>query len=67
MAEALSTAQKISQRSPMALRLSRIAIDQGMSASFEEILELEASHLLTCTLAGNEKAFVEKRLKEMKK
>ena len=38
-----------------------------MSASFEEILELEASHLLTCTLAGNEKAFVEKRLKEMKK
>jgi enoyl-CoA hydratase/carnithine racemase len=67
MDEALTTAQKISQRSPMALKLSRIAIDQGMSASFEEILELEASHLLTCTLAGNEKTFVEKRLKEMKK
>ena len=67
MDEALALAQKISQRSPMALGLSRIAIDQGMSASFEEILELEASHLLTCTLAGNEKAFVEKRLKEMKK
>lgn len=67
MDEALVTAQKISQRSPMALKLSRIAIDQGMSASFEEILELEASHLLTCTLAGNEKTFVEKRLKEMKK
>lgn len=67
MDEALSMAQKIAQRSPMALRLSRIAIDQGMSASFEEILELEASHLLTCTLAGNEKTFVEKRLREMKK
>ncbi|MBW2514110.1 MAG: enoyl-CoA hydratase/isomerase family protein, partial [Deltaproteobacteria bacterium] len=39
MDEALSMAQKIAQRSPMALRLSRIAIDQGMSASFEEILE----------------------------
>jgi len=67
MDEALSMARKIAQRSPLALKLSRIAIDQGMSASFEEILELEASHLLTCTLAGNEKAFVEKRLKEMKK
>ena len=67
MDAAMATAQKISQRSPMALKLSRIAIDQGMSASFEEILELEASHLLTCTLTGNEKAFVEKRLKEMKK
>ena len=67
MDEALAMAQQIARRSPMALKLSRIAIDQGMSASFEEILELEASHLLACTLAGNEKSFVERRLKEMKK
>jgi enoyl-CoA hydratase len=67
MDETLAMAQKISRRSPMALKFSRIAIDQGMSASFEEILELEASHLLACALAGNEKTFVENRLKEMKK
>jgi enoyl-CoA hydratase len=64
---AIGMAQQIAKRSPLALRLSRIALDQGMSASFEEILELEASHLLVCTLAGNEKSFVERRLAEMKK
>ena len=64
--EALSLAHKIGQKSPLALRLSRIAIDQGLHSSFEQTLELEASHLLTCVGAQNQKSFVEKKLKKMK-
>jgi enoyl-CoA hydratase len=64
--EALSLAHKIGQKSPLALKLSRIAIDQGLHSSFEQTLELEASHLLTCVGAQNQKSFVEKKLKKMK-
>ena len=64
--KALSLAHKIGQKSPLALRLSRIAIDQGLHSSFEQTLELEASHLLTCVGAQNQKSFVEKKLKKMK-
>ncbi len=65
--EALAMARKIGQRSPLALKLSRIAIDQGLDASFEQILEIEASHLLICVGAQNQAEFVERRLAEMKK
>jgi enoyl-CoA hydratase len=67
IAETLQVCQKINQRSPLALRLSRIAIDQGLHSSFEQILELEASHMLTCVQAEDQKQFVEKKLKAMKK
>ena len=43
--EAMAMAATIGERSPLALRLSRIAIDQGLHASFEQTLELEAAHL----------------------
>jgi hypothetical protein len=54
-------------KSPLALKLSRMAIDQGLHSSFEQILELEADHLMICVGAQNQKTFVEKELTEMKK
>ncbi|WP_457551356.1 enoyl-CoA hydratase/isomerase family protein [Desulfobacula sp.] len=65
MDESMMMAQKIASRSPLAVSLSRTAIDQGMEASFDQILELEKNHLLICAQNGTE--FVEKRLKEMGK
>jgi len=65
MDESMTMAEKIASRSPLATSLSRIAIDQGMEASFDQTLELEKTHLLVCAQSGTE--FVEKRLKEMGK
>jgi enoyl-CoA hydratase len=65
LAAAMAMAETLSHRSPLALRLSKIAIDQGISASFEQVMALETSHLLTC--AQSETALVEKRLAQMKK
>ena len=65
MDESMIMSKKIASRSPLAVNLSRTAIDQGMEASFDQILELEKSHLLICAQSGTE--FVEKRLKEMDK
>jgi enoyl-CoA hydratase len=65
--EALAMAGKISNKSPLALKLSRIAIDQGLHSSFEQTLELEAGHLLTCVGAQNQEKFVERKLEKMKK
>jgi len=64
--EALAMARRIAEKSPLALKLSRIAIDQGLHSSFEQTLELEASHLLTCVGAQNQKKFVERKLEKMK-
>ncbi|MBW2443892.1 MAG: enoyl-CoA hydratase/isomerase family protein [Deltaproteobacteria bacterium] len=63
---ALALARKISEKSPLALKLSRIAIDQGLHSSFEQTLELEASHLLTCVAARNQERFVASKLQKMK-
>ncbi len=65
MTESMAMAEKIASRSPLATSLSRTAIDHGMEASFDQIMELEKSHLLICGQSGTD--FVEKRLKEMKK
>jgi enoyl-CoA hydratase/carnithine racemase len=65
MDESMIMAEKIATRSPLATSLSRTAIDQGMEASFDQIMELEKNHLLICAQSGTE--FVEKRLKEMGK
>lgn len=64
--QAMAMCRSINERSPLATKLSRIAIDQGLSASFEQILELEASHLLTCINANEQQAFVDGKLKNMK-
>ena len=63
--QAMEMCRSINQRSPLAIKLSRIAIDQGLNASFEQILELEASHLLTCMNSNEQQALVEKKLKTM--
>jgi enoyl-CoA hydratase len=65
MAESMAMAEKIATRSPLAISLSRTALDHGMEASFDQIMELEKSHLIICAQSGTE--FVEKRLKEMNK
>jgi enoyl-CoA hydratase len=65
--ETLGMANKIGEKSPLALKLSRIAIEQGLHSSFEQILEIEANHLLICISAQNQKEFVQKKLQKMKK
>lgn len=64
--EAMAMAQKIERKSPLALKLPRIAIDQGLHSSFEQTLELEASHLLMCAAAQNQQTFVADKLAKMK-
>ena len=64
-AEAMAMAQKIGLKSPLALKLSRIAIDQGLHSSFEQTLDLEASHLLMCAAAQNQESFVAQKLAKM--
>lgn len=66
MDQAMKMCRSINERSPLALKLSRIAIDQGMSASFEQILELEASHLLTCINSNQQQDLVDSKLENMK-
>ncbi|UCD81840.1 MAG: enoyl-CoA hydratase/isomerase family protein [Desulfobacterales bacterium] len=65
-AETMAMAQRIGEKSPLALKLSRIAIDQGLHSSFEQTLELEASHLLICAAAQNQETLVTRKLKKMK-
>ena len=65
MEEAMDVAQKIALRSPLALRLSRSAIEQGLNASFEQALQLEASQLLACVGDGSYLKYVDKKIVEM--
>ena len=65
--EAMAMARKIAERSSLAVKLSRIAIDLGLHSSFEQTLELEANHLLICIGAQDQKEFVKKKLADMKK
>lgn len=67
MEEVLAMAERIAERSPLALRLSRIAIDQGLDSSFEQILEIEANHMLICAQSRNQVEYVARRLDQMKK
>ena len=64
--ESMAMARRIGEKSPLALKLSRIAIDQGLHSSFEQTLEMEAGHLLTCAGAQNQQNFVERKLEKMK-
>ena len=67
MQAAFFMCRKINQRSPLALRLSRIAVDQGLHSSFEQILEIEAGHLLTCVQAEDQRLFLDARMQELKR
>ena len=64
--ETMAMARRIGEKSPLALKLSRIAIDQGLHSSFEQTLEMEAGHLLICAGAQNQQKFVERKLEKMK-
>jgi enoyl-CoA hydratase len=64
--ESMAMARRIAEKSPLALKLSRIAIDQGLHSSFEQTLEMEAGHLLTCAGAQNQQKFVERKLEQMR-
>ncbi len=66
LSESIQMARRIGEKSPLALKLSRIAIDQGLHSSFEQTLEMEAGHLLTCAGAQNQQTFVERKLQKMK-
>jgi len=67
MDEALAMAGKIGEKSALSVKLSRIAIDQGLHSSFEQILEIEANHMLICIGAQNQEKFISQKLDEMKK
>jgi len=64
---AMEMCRKINERSPLALKLSRIAIDQGLHAGFEQTLEMEAAHLLMCVSSKEQEKFIDRKLKQMKK
>ena len=64
---ALNMCERIGRNSPLSLKLSRMALDEGPHSSFERILALEAEHLLACVTAGNQEKFVTQKLSEMKK
>lgn len=66
-AETMRFCRKVNENSPMAIRLSRTALDLGMSMSFEEILEVEASHLFACVAAGNQDEWVREKLDRMRR
>ena len=65
--EATAMCRNINRRSPLALKLSRIAIDQGLHSSFEQTLELEAGHLLACIGTGEQQTYIDQKLQKMKK
>ncbi len=64
---ALNMCERIGRNSPLSLKLSRMALDEGLHSSFEQILALEAEHMLACVKAGNQEKFVVHKLTEMKK
>ena len=66
MEEAMAMAGRIADRSPLALRLSRAAIDEGLHSSFEEALALEADHLMECVERTEYMGLVRERLDEMR-
>lgn len=63
-ARVMALCETIGRRSPVALRLTRSAIDQGLHCSFEQILEMETSHLIAVGGSGNEKMFIQRRMQE---
>jgi len=56
----LELCEKIGKRSPMSLRLTRCAFDQGLHASFEQILEIETAHLMAVGGAQNDQQYLDK-------
>jgi enoyl-CoA hydratase/carnithine racemase len=66
MEEAMAMAGRLAERSPLALRLSRAAIDEGLHSSFEETLTLEAEHLMECVGWTEYRGRVQDRLDEMR-
>jgi len=67
MEEALGMCRRIGGRSPLSLKLSRLALDQAFHSSFDQVLELEAAHLFACIAAGNHETPIRQKLAEMKK
>ena len=65
MDESVAMATTIAERSALAIRLSRAAIEQGLHSSFEEVLEMEASHLLRCVEDEDYKRLVQDKVTEM--
>lgn len=66
MAAAQAMAAKMAERSPLAQRLSRIAIDLGLESSLEQTLEIEANHLMICSGAKDQADYAARKLAKMK-
>lgn len=64
--EAMKIADKIAEKSPLAVKLSRNALDQGLSASFEDTLQLETAHSMMCIASGDQQRYSVQALERMK-
>ena len=65
MDEALAMAGKIAQRSQMALRLSRMAIEEGLHSTFEQALAREAGQIMECIQEGSYLEYAKKTAEGM--
>lgn len=65
MEETMKMAKRILERSPLAIKLSRIAIDQGMSATFEQTLELETDHLMLAVSSGLQDSYIKNKVEKI--
>jgi len=66
MDEAMALACRLAEKSPLSLRLSRIALDEGLHSNFEEILDLEAEHLRACVASEAQREYVVRTLEQMR-
>ena len=65
MEAAFEMCRKMDRNSAVAIRFSRIALDQGLSMNFEEIMELEAGQFLACAATGAADQFLKQKAKKI--
>ncbi len=65
MSEAVTMGRKLGDRPSLAIRLSRAAVEDALSSTFEKVLETERDNFLKCVEDGEFEARVERRLAEM--
>lgn len=64
--EAREMAEKIAEKSPLAIRLTKAAMEHGLSMSMDEIMELELRHVQLLIAAGEGQKYSLKKLQRMR-
>lgn len=65
--EAQKMAEKILQKSPLAIWMTKVAMDQGLSLSLDQILQLELSQVQLAIASGAAQRYSTKKLEAVKK